>query len=1547
MLVLLSFFSCTKAEYIGDTPDFKEAGVFGYIAPVVLDDAPATKASVNPSSLSYSFEVGDRINIWSNSNTLLLYTVEELRDNGHAVFSGGGFTLTDGETYYSSVPLIRNPRDVYQAMTVTYEGQVQTANNDANHTADYTYCYASATCNNGNTSFGYERLNAYFQFIITLPDALTLTELSISAASEDFFAVNGSLNLTNGSFTPGEKAGVMTLKLGNGNEGITVSDKVLKAALAVAPCAAGEYVIRVKASDGKVYTSPKISKTALVESHVKQFVTEVFEGENPAVAQIGDVVYFSLASAVAAVPAGTQTTITMIGNEDIEVNGYAVTIESGKDVILDLNGKTVTGLCSSGGTSALIRVLGTLTINDSGSNGKLIGGADPTWTWDGSDDYTGSYASNTIRNEGTLIVNGGTLYNASTGSAAYAIDNYSAGKVTINGGTIDAKKASAIRLFYNNGGVVTVNGGSIGHYTDDDNYSYMGIQAMAGTNAVINVSGGTISGMYALYSSGTGSSAVTITDGSFDGYVGFGSDGPTNLSISGGMFSEWVGTWGSQPGFITGGVFAEDPSESVADGYMATANTDPATMADYPFTVVEDTNEYVAKIGSTKYLTLEAAIAAVPTDGTATTINLLSDITLDDLLVIEGGKNVVLDLGENTLTGDIDQYNSILEVKNGTLAGTAYVNGGTSGTEYNTFTLAADATIDSDYAIILYQSSNNTAYGSTININGTANGMVWVMGNITEGNSVVNVNSGASITGDVGVALNGYATLNVNDGATIVGSESGIEVRAGNLNVIGGTISSTATEYSVNPSGSGTTTFGAAIAVAQHNTNLAINTTVSGATLSGIKTISVADPQGTGMDNVTVTVSDTYLGNNVAIPEGFDWVSNGNGTSTLKGVTNVAKIGSVEYESLADAIAAVPANTQTTITMIGNETIEANAGVTIPADKNIILDLNSKTIKGVVQSPATAQVILNKGTLTITDSSNETSGTLTNEVSDENAGSPMDKNWYSNVITNNGTLTVNAGNIVNTGTGGACYAIDNITNGTSCTPTVNIAGGNISAKKVAVRMFCNSTTNVNTVNVTGGNISSELAYGIQTQQANKNANKAALNISGGTISGQYAWCDYGDKNTPTQFDNTTYSITGGYFTGDLWSYATYYCGMDGFISGGYFNQAGGGDLVIPGFAFAENTDEETKETYPYTIGLAEVYYSWIDGGVERGEYCPLSAPFVQGWLMDGEFITLQKNVTLTETIACQLESGCFSLTLGAYNIIKGNYSISLKPGVSVKTDKQTAVFSAPSASYMIVETAISESGFNYQYSVVPVAATVNGVQYETLVDAVAATSSGTITLVNDTAGAGVFVAQNENKNIIIDFNGHSYTVTGPAVGSTGTATQALHLEMGNTVVIKNGTVSCTADSGVRMLVQNYCNLTVQNMVLDGTNLPGGNRYTLSNNCGTVLIDNSTINANSGNFAFDVCRYASYPSVSVTVTGNSSINGNIEFDARDGDPKDGISLTLSSCSVSGSLNLTSGGTSALTAHPDKATITKSDAITLAAPSGCSWVSNGTTSTLVVD
>lgn len=216
----------------------------------------------------------------------------------------------------------------------------------------------------------------------------------------------------------------------------------------------------------------------------------------------------------------------------------------------------------------------------------------------------------------------------------------------------------------------------------------------------------------------------------------------------------------------------------------------------------------------------------------------------------------------------------------------------------------------------------------------------------------------------------------------------------------------------------------------------------------------------------------------------------------------VAQIGDVKYYSLVDAVAAVPTDgTETIITMIDNESVES--GVSIDSTKNIILELNGKRIQGNTDSATTYALITNKGTLTIQDSTDtEKNGTGTGLITTYifNPDQGDIPGYASNTITNNGILTVKSGRIVNNGSGYACFAIDNQTNGTLYTPVLTIEGGRfeqMNGYTYAVRMFCNSITNLNTANVSGGVITG--GYGLWLQTPNANANKASLNISGGIL----------------------------------------------------------------------------------------------------------------------------------------------------------------------------------------------------------------------------------------------------------------------------------------------------------------------------------------------------------------------------------------------------------------------------------------------------------------
>ena len=206
-------------------------------------------------------------------------------------------------------------------------------------------------------------------------------------------------------------------------------------------------------------------------------------------------------------------------------------------------------------------------------------------------------------------------------------------------------------------------------------------------------------------------------------------------------------------------------------------------------------------------------------------------------------------------------------------------------------------------------------------------------------------------------------------------------------------------------------------------------------------------------------------------------------------------------------------------------------------------------------------------------------------------------------------------------------------------------------------------------------------------------------------------------------------------------------------------------------------------------------------------------------------------------------------------------------------------------------------------------AKVGGTYYKTLADAVAAAQDGdTITLLKDTIGSGIGTYKDPKKDLqgndqiaakgfTIDFNQHTYSVDKPAVGSKTYETQGFHLEwkgsVGTTpnITLKNGTLNVAEqhDPNLKLLIQNYCNLTLDNMTVDGTNLTkgwGNYTYVTSNCNGTVKIKDTTIISKDPtlDFAFDVDgdhANRPYGAVSLTIEGNSNISGRFEFNTNKG------------------------------------------------------------------
>ena len=200
-------------------------------------------------------------------------------------------------------------------------------------------------------------------------------------------------------------------------------------------------------------------------------------------------------------------------------------------------------------------------------------------------------------------------------------------------------------------------------------------------------------------------------------------------------------------------------------------------------------------------------------------------------------------------------------------------------------------------------------------------------------------------------------------------------------------------------------------------------------------------------------------------------------------------------------------------------------------------------------------------------------------------------------------------------------------------------------------------------------------------------------------------------------------------------------------------------------------------------------------------------------------------------------------------------------------------------------------------------AKIGNTGYATLKAAIEAVKDGeTIVLTaNVDNGDGIVVAS--GKNFTLDFAGHTYTITQKVVGSTGTESQCFQLLKDSTITMKDGAIVASC-AGAKMIIQNYCNLTLDNMILDATAGANNVVYVVSNNCGNVVIKNgTTITAKTTGVAFDVYGgFGDYSDVSVTLEAGATVNGKVEV-ARDTGTQNKNTLTVTGGTVNGELVVT--------------------------------------------
>ena len=219
-----------------------------------------------------------------------------------------------------------------------------------------------------------------------------------------------------------------------------------------------------------------------------------------------------------------------------------------------------------------------------------------------------------------------------------------------------------------------------------------------------------------------------------------------------------------------------------------------------------------------------------------------TEIKLDKSIAITGKVNVTVE--EDAILGLADTgdfINAPLEVAYG---GDLTVDGSGTITNNGKQYCAICVTIGPNSSPYNKDDDNDIAK-LTVNGDLTIIGTYYgISGNGARSGTEITINGGKiSATSGTGIYHPQDGTMTITKGE-IVGTHNGIEIRAGSLTVTGGTISSTAKSYSAVSNGNGTTTVGAGIAVAQHDTNKNISLNVGGGEISGVVGLSVTNPNG-------------------------------------------------------------------------------------------------------------------------------------------------------------------------------------------------------------------------------------------------------------------------------------------------------------------------------------------------------------------------------------------------------------------------------------------------------------------------------------------------------------------------------------------------------------------------------------------------------------------------------------------------------------------------------------------------------------------------------
>ncbi len=446
------------------------------------------------------------------------------------------------------------------------------------------------------------------------------------------------------------------------------------------------------------------------------------------------------------------------------------------------------------------------------------------------------------------------------------------------------------------------------------------------------------------------------------------------------------------------------------NGGYDSSNTTYSVELDFTFAYMSDV---VAKIGDTIYESITAAVEDAP-NNTETTILLLKNTS--ENVIVPSNKNVIIDLNNKTISNDgetnIFANTGILTIKNGVLTSTAENKGAVDNNQNGVLTVD-NMLISVSGRQTIYNDRGTVTIKGNCNLSSTSNTRATVQ---NQSNSTMTIIDGTiTATHFSAVVSNGTLTIGVKDGnvnsnspyikgydygidnssniyfydGIIWGQNKSIKTPSKIIEIEDGYDIASATEHM-----DGTIYYGSLIAL----TNTVTFNPASGSTTERTRKVSNGSPIGE-LPIATRTAYEFigwFTSNNVQVTSNTIITEDITLTAHWQKVTGTALIGTSVYDTLQDAINGAPANTQTTILLLKN----ARENLNVPANKNIIIDLDGNTLS----NNTNAAAIENYGTLSVMN------GTLTSNSSNNSV-----------INVESGNLTVLNANILATGARQAVY----------------------------------------------------------------------------------------------------------------------------------------------------------------------------------------------------------------------------------------------------------------------------------------------------------------------------------------------------------------------------------------------------------------------------------------------------------------------------------------------------------------------------------------------